>query len=181
MHAQGQTFADVTEGTKTAWERLHYDWSDPQRVVDQPLLPGPFGDLVRSAEGTLRGPGWRYFWDGLTDGMGIESLPPEARTIVAQTSAPRADLLLGYWDEILHGSNAATRTHREADLAAIAARGAGYHWVTASDPAPAYAQWLTDALPGVQVTVMPGGHFPHLAHPADLAKLLAAVLGNPAT
>ena len=33
VHAQGPTFADVTEGNKSAWERLRYDWSDPHRVV----------------------------------------------------------------------------------------------------------------------------------------------------
>lgn len=33
VHEQGPTFADVTEGNKSAWERLTYDWSDPRRVV----------------------------------------------------------------------------------------------------------------------------------------------------
>lgn len=33
VHEQGPTFADVTEGNKSAWERLRYDWSDPHRVV----------------------------------------------------------------------------------------------------------------------------------------------------
>ena len=27
------TEADVTEGSSGIWERLHYDWSDPNRVV----------------------------------------------------------------------------------------------------------------------------------------------------
>jgi hypothetical protein len=33
VHAQGPTEADVTEGSSGIWERLHYDWSDPNRVV----------------------------------------------------------------------------------------------------------------------------------------------------
>jgi hypothetical protein len=33
VHAQGPTDADVTEGSHGIWERLHYDWSDPHRVV----------------------------------------------------------------------------------------------------------------------------------------------------
>lgn len=33
VHSQGPTEADVTEGSKGIWERLHYDWSDPERVV----------------------------------------------------------------------------------------------------------------------------------------------------
>jgi len=33
VHDQGPTEADVTEGSSGVWERLHYDWSDPSRVV----------------------------------------------------------------------------------------------------------------------------------------------------
>jgi hypothetical protein len=33
VHQQGRTEADVTEGSGGIWERLHYDWSDPNRVV----------------------------------------------------------------------------------------------------------------------------------------------------
>jgi len=33
VHDQGPTQADVTEGSAGIWERLHYDWSDPNHVV----------------------------------------------------------------------------------------------------------------------------------------------------
>ncbi len=33
VHHLGPTEADVTEGSGGIWERLHYDWSDPNRVV----------------------------------------------------------------------------------------------------------------------------------------------------
>ena len=33
VHSEGPHEADVTEGSKGVWERLHYDWSDPNRVV----------------------------------------------------------------------------------------------------------------------------------------------------
>ena len=33
VHDQGPGHADVTEGSRGVWERLHYDWSDPNRVV----------------------------------------------------------------------------------------------------------------------------------------------------
>ncbi len=33
VHNQGPKEADVTEGSGGIWERLHYDWSDPNRVV----------------------------------------------------------------------------------------------------------------------------------------------------
>jgi hypothetical protein len=33
VHQRDRTQADVTEGSGRAWERLHYDWSDPHHVV----------------------------------------------------------------------------------------------------------------------------------------------------
>jgi len=33
VHHKGLSQADVTEGSSGIWERLHYDWSDPHRVV----------------------------------------------------------------------------------------------------------------------------------------------------
>jgi hypothetical protein len=33
VHSQGPSEADVTEGSKGIWERLHYDWSDPRRIT----------------------------------------------------------------------------------------------------------------------------------------------------
>ena len=33
VHSVGATAADVTEGSGGVWERLHYDWSDHDRVV----------------------------------------------------------------------------------------------------------------------------------------------------
>jgi len=33
VHHRGSYEADVTEGSSGIWERLHYDWADPNRVV----------------------------------------------------------------------------------------------------------------------------------------------------
>jgi hypothetical protein len=33
VHQRDRTQADVTEGSGGVWERLHYDWSNPQHVV----------------------------------------------------------------------------------------------------------------------------------------------------
>ncbi|OBA74811.1 hypothetical protein A5641_26955 [Mycobacterium sp. 1554424.7] len=33
VHRHSERDADVTEGSGGIWERLHYDWSDPNRVV----------------------------------------------------------------------------------------------------------------------------------------------------
>ncbi|MEO3769061.1 alpha/beta fold hydrolase [Micromonospora sp. B9E7] len=141
--------------------------------LDQILLPGPFGAAVRQSEPTLRGPDWRRVWDGMLAGMGIESLPAEAREIVTTATDPRPDLLLGYWGEILRGSDEEIAAARHRDLRSIGERATPYRWVTSSEPPARYLAWLTGTLPEVEVTLLPGSHFPHLAEPATIARLLA--------
>ena len=59
VHHQGPKEADVTEGSGGIWERLHYDWSDPNRVVmtttDSNLWGGASGHtytFTRQPDGT---------------------------------------------------------------------------------------------------------------------------------
>ena len=59
VHHRGTHQADVTEGSGGVWERLHYDWSDPNRVVmtttDSNLWGGRSGHtykFTRNADGT---------------------------------------------------------------------------------------------------------------------------------
>jgi hypothetical protein len=56
---QGATEADVTEGSGGIWETLHYDWSDPTRVVmtttDSNMWGGNSGHIytfTRNPDGT---------------------------------------------------------------------------------------------------------------------------------
>ena len=139
--------------------------------VDQVLLLGPFGDVIRAAEPVLRGPEWRRVWERMLAGMRIDALPPAARRLVETASDPRPDLLLGYWGDILRYTNEEVAAQRRAELASITERGIGYHWVTSGEPPAEYLRWLTEAAPGVEVTVLPGSHFPHLGYPAEVARL----------
>jgi len=59
VHDREATAADVTEGSGGVWERLHYDWSDPNRVVmtttDSNLWGGNSGHVytfTRNPDGT---------------------------------------------------------------------------------------------------------------------------------
>ena len=61
VHRRGETEADVTEGSGGVWERLHYDWSDPDRVVmtttDSNVWGGASGHeyvFTRKSDGTTR-------------------------------------------------------------------------------------------------------------------------------
>ena len=51
VHGQGPHDADVTEGSGGIWERLHYDWSDPDTVVltttDSNVWEGTSGHTYR--------------------------------------------------------------------------------------------------------------------------------------
>lgn len=59
VHKQGPGQADVTEGSGGIWERLHYDWSDPNRInmrtTDSNVWGGSSGHtytLTRKPNGT---------------------------------------------------------------------------------------------------------------------------------
>jgi pimeloyl-ACP methyl ester carboxylesterase len=142
--------------------------------VDQPLLVGGFRDVLRKAEPVLRGPDYLQVWQQMLANMHIDLLPDAMQDLVRTASTPRQDLLLGYWDEILTASSAEELTGDwTRRLGSIASRGVPYHQVNGDELPLPYREWLTSVLPGVTITVLPGsGHFVHLAHPAELAKLL---------
>jgi len=59
VHHRDGSHADVTEGSGGIWERLHYDWSDPNRVVltttDSNVWGGASGHIytfTRQPDGT---------------------------------------------------------------------------------------------------------------------------------
>ena len=61
VHDRGPTFADVTEGSSGTWERLHYDWSDPNRVVLKTTDSNAWGGASGHTYTFTRRP------DGMTD------------------------------------------------------------------------------------------------------------------
>ncbi|MFD9958333.1 alpha/beta fold hydrolase [Amycolatopsis sp. NPDC058986] len=154
-----------------------YAANHPVRAVldiDQPLLAGPFGELLRSVETVLRGPDHPRVWDKLLAGMGAEELASEARALLR--SSPRQDLLLGYWREILEVPAAELREVRTRQLAALHRAGSAFHHLSRMPVNPAYAGWLTSVLPDAGFTVLPGsGHFPHIGQPDAVAGIVVAL------
>jgi len=61
VHSRGPTQADVTEGSGGIWERLHYDWSDPNHVVLTTTDSNLWGGASGHTYNFTRRP------DGLTD------------------------------------------------------------------------------------------------------------------
>jgi pimeloyl-ACP methyl ester carboxylesterase len=141
--------------------------------IDQPLLAGPFAEVLRTAEPVLRSPDWAQFWDGMLASMHVEELPPAAQELVRTATTPRQDLLLGYWDELITRPADELVEIRTREMRAIAERGVPYRYVSRGEVPPPFRSWLESVCPGVAVTVLEGsGHFPHLGFPAELAKLL---------
>src|SRR4030095_8549334 len=66
VHRRGPTDADVTEGSGGGWERLHYDWYDPNRVVmsttDSNCGEAHRGTPTPSPGGPMGGPTWPPLW-----------------------------------------------------------------------------------------------------------------------
>lgn len=140
--------------------------------IDQPLLPGAFGEMLRALEPALRGPEYLDVWTRLVAGLGIEQLSPPLRRHLRST--PRQDLLVGYWHEILETSSEELRERRTRELAALRESGTAYHHVGRAPLNPDYEAWFRQCLPEAEITVLPGsGHFPHLAQPEALVKILS--------
>lgn len=141
--------------------------------VDQPLLPGAFSAVLRKAEPVLRSPAYADVWGRMLDGMGIDALPPAVREL-ARSASPGQDLLLGYWNELLVTPAEDLDAQMTDAIESLRAARVPYHYVSGEAVDPAYLGRLGALLPEATVTVLDGsGHFPHLVHPAELAKILA--------
>ena len=64
VHDQGPTEADVTEGSSGIWERLHYDWSDPNRVVLTTTDSNTWGGHSSHTYNFSSGPDGKTSWCG---------------------------------------------------------------------------------------------------------------------
>jgi hypothetical protein len=109
VHHLGRSEADVTEGSGGIWERLHYDWSDPNRVVltttDSNLWGGASGhtytftrhpngptdiDVVVVREGkNLKGRVLGFVVGAIGKGVLVKAFENSVKAIEARNSAAR--------------------------------------------------------------------------------------------
>jgi pimeloyl-ACP methyl ester carboxylesterase len=141
--------------------------------VDQPLLVEGFAERLRQLEPVLRGPDYAQVWESMLAGMHTELLPTRAQDMIRAEPVPGREILLGYWNDLLVTPVPELTQRMTGNLAVLRAGGIPYQYVTGDEPPPAYVDWLTSLLPDVKITVFPGtGHFPQLARPAEIARLL---------
>src|SRR3981081_2853676 len=79
VHNRGPSQADVTEGSGGIWERLHYDWSDPNHVV----LTTTDSNTLRAARSPT------YSFTRLPDGL------PDLYVVVVREGKNLKEWLLG--------------------------------------------------------------------------------------
>jgi hypothetical protein len=87
VHSQGPTEADVTEGSYGIWERLHYDWSDPDRVVLTTTDSNIWGGGSGHTYTFTRHPGGRTEIDAVVVREG-KNFPARVFAVLASVAGP---------------------------------------------------------------------------------------------
>jgi pimeloyl-ACP methyl ester carboxylesterase len=140
--------------------------------VDAVLDNGAFSARLRALEPQLRNGGIPAIWDELFAGMRAERCGPAGEAMLRATSRPRPDVMLGYWAPVLAPPPAAENAIAAA-IAALRAQATPYTLVFGEEPDPATRLWMAEHFPEATVIVLPdSGHFPHVAHPDEFARVL---------
>ena len=108
VHSQGPHEADVTEGSGGVWERLHYDWSDPNRVVltvtDSNTWSGHSGYTYTFGRVLSK----RRVWGAYGEPWPIR--PDRAHTDEGDGPIPRRSQTQSMWQSPASGSRARSRS-----------------------------------------------------------------------
>jgi len=141
--------------------------------VDQSLEVEPFAAQVQALAPLLEGSAFERVWERFWASMEVDLLPAEGQGVARAASQPRAELVRGYWADLVDRAAEVTAQAREG-LARLRARRTPYELVVGR-PTGRERAWFTRELPHATVTEMPGsGHFPQLADPYAFARRLAA-------
>ena len=139
--------------------------------VDQPLEVEPFASQARAVAPALVEPGFAQVWERYWASMQIDLLPPAGQQVARAASRPRAELVRGYWADVIE---------RPEEMSAWAKRGGRTlrerqtpYEAVIGRPSEAERAWYARELPHAVVTELPGGgHFPQLAEPERFAERL---------
>jgi len=142
--------------------------------VECTFLVEPFVRLIQRLEPELRGDGFLATWSQISgSAFRLDEAPSDVREFVRETSRPRREVVIGYWQDLLDHTPEDLAGLIEGGVARIRELGLSARSVVGRDPSPAEVDWIADHLPGLQTLVWPGsGHFPQLAHPDAFAELL---------
>jgi pimeloyl-ACP methyl ester carboxylesterase len=143
--------------------------------VDQPLDTLSFLHALHSLRPALLGEGFEDAWRMIWQGMQVDRLPDARRSLLEVGRHPEPSLVRAWWREALDRIPEEVQGWTEGVIHGVSTKEVPYLIVFGSEPGDPVRTWLADRLPQVRIEVMPGsGHFPHLAHPKEFAKVLVA-------
>jgi pimeloyl-ACP methyl ester carboxylesterase len=143
--------------------------------VDAILDAAEFAARLRAIEPQLRNGGLLAIWDQLFAGLHPERSGAAGEAMLRATSRPRPDVMLGYWAPLLARPPLAENAIAEA-IASLREQRVPYTLVLGEEADVATRTWMAERFPEATVTAIPNsGHFPHVAHPDEFARILADV------
>jgi len=143
--------------------------------VDAILDAADFSARLRALAPQLHNGGLLAIWDEIFKGLHAERSGAAGEAMLRATSRPRPDVMLGYWAPVLAPPPAAETAIADA-IANLREQHVPYTLVLGEEPEAATRRWMAERFPEATVIVIPNsGHFPHVAHPDEFARLLARV------
>jgi pimeloyl-ACP methyl ester carboxylesterase len=144
--------------------------------VDQPLFVRPFAELVHSLAPALRGDDFDTAFEPFRQSIGVDHLPGPQRSHVLARQRIRQDLVVGYWDEMLHSTPEQFQARIDDTVTRIRAPFLAVfgHALNAGEK-----QHLRRLLPSAEVEEWPDrGHVLHLMEPDRFAHRLSTFAGQ---
>jgi pimeloyl-ACP methyl ester carboxylesterase len=146
--------------------------------VDAALDNNAFSAQLRARETQLRNGGIPALWEELFSSMHAERCGPAGEAMLRATSRPRPDVILGYWAPVLAPPPAAENAIAAA-ITTLRGQATPYTLVFGEEPDAATRMWMAEHYPEASVIALPNsGHFPHVAHPDEFARVLTDQLAS---
>jgi pimeloyl-ACP methyl ester carboxylesterase len=144
-------------------------------VVDSFPDLRPFAAFAGQLEPALRGPAFAQAFAPFQQSMGLNRIPEPLRSEVLDGQAIRQELVLGYWDELLHTPVDELQARIEGQMSRVSAPGLMVFGHELSDAERAYLAWHLPLVTAEEWT--DDGHCLHLVDPDRFAGRLRAFIG----
>jgi pimeloyl-ACP methyl ester carboxylesterase len=129
----------------------------------------PFAQLVQQLEPALCGPGFPQVWQSFEDSLGLQHLPEPVRSLVLETHVVQQDVVVGYWQTVLHADPDELQALFDAQIRRVNVPFLAVFGRPITSSERERLGWLRD----VQVEEWAGdGHFVHLVDPDRFANRL---------
>ncbi len=143
--------------------------------IDQPFEIRPFARMVRSLWPRLSGPNFASAFEPFRQSIGIDRIPQPLRNEVQRHQHVRQEVVLGYWDELLHTDPDDMQRRIDDTIRRIACP---VLIVFGRTLELGERQELLGRIPSAEIEEWPGsGHCVHLVEAERFASRLRAFIG----